>query len=504
MTELTKLTLKQAIKGLKNKDFKAVELNQAYINNAVEGRKYNAFITETFDLALASAKIADENIAKNCARELEGMPIAMKDLFCTKGVRTTAASKMLENFVPGYESTVSQKLWDQGATMLGKANMDEFAMGSTNTTSYFGSVINNHKKLLRQTTAAPHCGEPQFSDENLVPGGSSGGSAVAVSANLAIASTGSDTGGSIRQPASFTGIVGIKPTYGRCSRYGMVAFASSLDQAGIFTKDVADAALLTKIICGYDKKDSTSTNRPVPDFDALLKSDVKGKRIGIPKEYRSDDLPEEIKKLWDRGAKLLQDNGAQIIDISLPHTKYAAAVYYIIAPAEASSNLARYDGVRYGHRTAIENLSLEQMYEKTRSEGFGSEVKTRIMTGTYVLSAGYYDAYYKKAQQVRRLILEDFKNVFANDNPNKVDAILAPVAPSAAFPLDKSKIASDPIAIYLNDVFTIPSSLAGLPAMSVPFGFDKDGLPLGLQIIGNHFDEQTILDVALSLELSGK
>ncbi|MFT5703876.1 MAG: aspartyl-tRNA(Asn)/glutamyl-tRNA(Gln) amidotransferase subunit A, partial [Rickettsiales bacterium] len=309
MTDLTKLTLKQAISGLKNKDFKAIELNQAYIDNAVKNRGLGAFITETFDLALDAAKIADQNIAKNEARVLEGIPLAIKDLFCTKGIRTTSASKMLENFVPDYESTVTQKLWNEGATMIGKANMDEFAMGSTNTTSYFGPVINNHKK--------------HGSDENLVPGGSSGGSAVAVSANLAAAATGSDTGGSIRQPASFTGAVGIKPTYGRCSRYGMVAFASSLDQAGIFTKDVADAALLTKIICGYDKKDSTSTNRPVPDFDALLKSDVKGKRIGIPKEYRSDDLPEEIKKLWDRGAKLLQDNGAQIIDISLPHTKYA-------------------------------------------------------------------------------------------------------------------------------------------------------------------------------------
>ncbi|MFT7086916.1 MAG: aspartyl-tRNA(Asn)/glutamyl-tRNA(Gln) amidotransferase subunit A [Rickettsiales bacterium] len=481
MTDLTKLTLKQAISGLKNKDFKAIELNQAYIDNAVKNRGLGAFITETFDLALDAAKIADQNIAKNEARVLEGIPLAIKDLFCTKGIRTTSASKMLENFVPDYESTVTQKLWNEGATMIGKANMDEFAMGSTNTTSYFGPVINNHKK--------------HGSDENLVPGGSSGGSAVAVSANLAAAATGSDTGGSIRQPASFTGAVGIKPTYGRCSRYGMVAFASSLDQAGIFTKDVADAALLTKIISGYDDKDSTSINQAIPDFDALLKSDVRGKRIGIPKEYRADNLPEEIKNLWDIGAKLLKENGAEIIDISLPHTKYAAAVYYIIAPAEASSNLSRFDGVRYGHRTAEQNLSLEQMYEKTRNEGFGDEVKTRIMTGTYVLSAGYYDAYYKKAGQVRRLILEDFKNAF-----RQVDAILTPVAPSAAFALDKSKIDSDPIAMYLNDVFTIPASLAGLPAMSIPFGINKDGLPLGLQIIGDHFDEQTILDVALRLE----
>ncbi|MFT6332333.1 MAG: aspartyl-tRNA(Asn)/glutamyl-tRNA(Gln) amidotransferase subunit A [Lentimonas sp.] len=487
MTDLTKLTLNQAIKGLKNKDFKAIELNHAYVDNATKGRKYNAFITETFDLALNQAKIADENIAKNQARELEGMPLAIKDLFCTKDVRTTAASKMLENFVPQYESTVTQKLWNEGATMVGKVNMDEFAMGSTNATSYFGPVINNVKK--------------NNSDEDLVPGGSSGGSAVAVSANLAIASTGSDTGGSIRQPASFTGIVGIKPTYGRCSRYGMVAFASSLDQAGIFTKDVADAATLTKIICGYDNKDSTSINRAVPNFDALLRSDVRGKRIGIPREYNMDGMPAEIAELWNQGKKTLKENGAEIVDISLPNTKYAAAVYYIIAPAEASSNLSRYDGVKYGHRTSEENLSLDQMYEKTRKEGFGDEVKTRIMTGTYVLSAGYYDAYYKKALQVRNLILQDFKNAF-----QKVDAILAPVAPSAAFSLkdaqEKSK--NDPISIYLNDVFTIPSSLAGLPAMSVPFGFDKDGLPLGLQIIGNHFDEQAILDIALNLELSVK
>ncbi len=481
MTDLTKLTLKQAIKGLKNKEFKAIELNKAYIDNATKNRHYNAFITETFDSALASAQIADENIASNSARELEGIPLAIKDLFCTKGVKTTSASKILENFVPEYESTVTKKLWNAGATMIGKANMDEFAMGSANTSSYFGPVINNHKK--------------KNSDEDLVPGGSSGGSAVAVSANLAVAATGSDTGGSIRQPASFTGIVGIKPTYGRCSRYGMVAYASSLDQAGIFAKDVADSALLLKIISGYDDKDSTSAKQAVPDFDALLKSDIKGKRIGIPKEYRSEKMPAEIQELWDKGAKLLQENGAEIIEISLPHTKYAPAVYYIIAPAECSSNLSRYDGVRYGYRTPTQNLSLEEMYEKTRNEGFGEEVKTRILTGTYVLSAGYYDAYYKKAQSVRSLILQDFKNAFT-----KVDSILAPVAPSAAFSLNDAKSNKDPIAMYLNDIFTIPASLAGMPAISVPAGFDKDGLPLGLQIIGNHFDEQTILNIALNLE----
>ncbi len=480
MKELTKLTLKQTILGLKNKEFKAVELNQAYIDNAIASRNYNAFITETFDLALAGAKIADENIAKNSARELEGIPLAIKDLFCTKNIRTTAASKILENFVPQYESTVTKKLWDAGATMVGKTNMDEFAMGSANINSHFGAVINNQKK--------------KNSDENLVPGGSSGGSAVAVSANLAVAATGSDTGGSIRQPASFTGIVGIKPTYGRCSRYGMVAYASSLDQAGIFAKDVADAAMLLKIISGYDDKDSTSINQAVPNFDALIKADIKGKKIGIPREYRSDKMPTEIQELWDRGSKLLQENGAEITDIFLPHTKYAPAVYYIIAPAECSSNLARYDGVRYGYRTAEQNLSLEEMYEKTRNEGFGEEVKTRIMTGTYVLSAGYYEAYYKKAQQVRNLILQDFKNAF-----QKVDAILTPVAPSAAFSINSAKT-QDAVTMYLNDIFTIPASLAGMPAISVPSGFDKDGLPLGLQIIGNHFNEQTIFDIALSLE----
>ncbi len=480
MTNLTKLTLKQTIAGLKNKDFKAVELNQAYIDNAIAGRNYNAFITETFDLALAQAKVADENIAKGVVRELEGIPLAIKDLFCTKNIRTTSASKMLENFVPAYESTVTTKLWEAGATMIGKANMDEFAMGSATTSSYFGATINNHKR--------------NDSDENLVAGGSSGGSAVAVSAQLAMAATGSDTGGSIRQPASFTGIVGVKPTYGRCSRYGMIAYASSLDQAGMFAKNVEDAASFLKIISGYDAKDSTSINQAVPDFSAALQGDVKGKKIGIPKEYHSDQMPEEITKIWQQAARNLKEQGAEIIEISLPHTKYAPAAYYIIAPAECSSNLSRYDGVRYGHRTSEQDLSLEQMYEKTRAEGFGEEVKTRIMTGTYVLSAGYYDAYYKKAQQVRNLILQDFKNAFL-----KVDAILTPVAPSAAFSINQAKT-SDPVTMYLEDIFTIPASLAGMPAISVPAGVDKTNLPIGLQIIGNHFDEQTIFDVAFNLE----
>jgi aspartyl-tRNA(Asn)/glutamyl-tRNA(Gln) amidotransferase subunit A len=483
MKELTKLTLKQALLGLKNKEFSAVDLNQAYIDNATANRNYNAFITETFDLAISQAKKADKNIAKGEISQLEGIPIAIKDLFCTKNIRTTSASKMLENFIPAYESTVTQKLFSSGATMIGKTNMDEFAMGSANANSYFGPTINNHKK--------------NNNDEDLVPGGSSGGSAVAVSANLAAAATGSDTGGSIRQPASFTGIVGIKPTYGRCSRYGMVAFASSLDQAGIFSKDVADAALLLQIISGYDEKDSTSINKAVPDFLSLINGNIKGKKIGIPKEYNSDKMPTQIADLWKKGAKLLQENGAEIIDISLPHTKYAGAVYYIVAPAECSSNLARYDGVRYGHRTNIENLSLEEMYEKTRAEGFGSEAQRRILTGTYVLSAGYYDAYYKKAQMVRNLILQDFKNAFS-----KVDIILTPTAPSAAFSLSEAKNQKDPVSMYLNDIFTIPASLAGLPAMSVPAGFDKDGLPLGLQIIGNHFDEEGILNTALAIEKS--
>ncbi len=480
MKELTRLTLAQTILGLKNKEFKAVELNQSYIENAITGRHYNAFITETFDLALNQAKIADENIAKNSARELEGIPLAIKDLFCTKDIITTAASKMLENFIPQYESTVTKKLWESGATMIGKTNMDEFAMGSANINSHFGAVINSHKK--------------NNSDENLVPGGSSGGSAVAVSANLAVAATGSDTGGSIRQPASFTGIVGVKPTYGRCSRYGMVAYASSLDQAGLFAKDVIDAAILLKIISGYDDKDSTSINQPVPDFNALINRNIKGKKIGIPNEYSSEKMPYEIQELWNKGARLLQENGAEIIDISLPHTKYAPAVYYIIAPAECSSNLARYDGVRYGYRNGESNLSLEEMYEKTRNEGFGEEVKTRIMTGTYVLSAGYYEAYYKKAQKVRNLILQDFKNAF-----QKVDVILTPVTPSSAFSIAKAKT-QDAVSMYLNDIFTIPASLAGVPAISIPAGIDKDGLPLGLQIIGNHFDEQSIFDIASCLD----
>jgi aspartyl-tRNA(Asn)/glutamyl-tRNA(Gln) amidotransferase subunit A len=487
MTDLTKLSIRQTLDGFKARKFSSSEVTQAYIKNIEQNRNLNAFITESFDVALAQAKISDANITSGNLRDLEGIPLGIKDLFCTKNIRTTSASKMLENFVPTYESTVSQKLLDAGCVTLGKLNMDEFAMGSATTNSYFGPVINPYKK--------------KSSDENLVPGGSSGGSSAAVAANLCLGATGSDTGGSIRQPASFTNTVGIKPTYGRCSRYGMIAFASSLDQAGIFAKDVYDAALLQRVISGFDLKDSTSVNIAVPQFEALLNSDIRGKKIGIPKEYVVDGTSEEITQLWTRGREMLKKRGAEIIEISLPHTEYAAAVYYVLASAECSSNLARFDGVRYGFRAAEANLSLEEMYEKTRAQGFGAEVQRRILTGTYVLSAGYFDAYYKKAQRVRNLILQDFLNAF-----KKVDAILTPTTPSAAFSIDESKKIgeSDPVKMYLNDIFTIPVNLAGLPGISVPAGFDKDGLPLGLQIISKHFDEQTMLNVALALEEDSK
>lgn len=485
MSDITKLKISEIINGYKSKKFSSTELTSAYIKNIEKNKHLNAFITETFDGALQQAKKADENIAKGEIKDLEGIPLAIKDLFCTKNIRTTCASKMLADFVPTYESTVTQNLLDAGAISLGKTNMDEFAMGSANVTSYFGPVINPYKK--------------KNSDENLVPGGSSGGSAAAVAADLCVAATGSDTGGSIRQPASFTNIVGVKPTYGRSSRYGMIAFASSLDQAGIFAKNVEDAAILQRIISGFDKKDSTSANIAVPNFEALLNSDIKGKKIGIPREYRVDGMDSEIENLWNKGKEILQKRGAQIIDISLPHTKYAPAIYYIIAPAECSSNLARFDGVRYGFRAEEKDLSLEQMYEKTRAQGFGEEVKRRILIGTYVLSSGYFDAYYKKAQKVRSLVLQDFKEAF-----KKVDAILTPTTPNSAFPIDQSKRTNhdDPVKMYLNDAFTVPANLAGVPAISVPAGFDKDGLPLGLQIITNHFEEQTMFDIALAIEES--
>ena len=480
--ELTKLSIQDSLDGLKNKKFSASELTKAYIKNIEDHRHLNCFITETFEHALNQAKIADSNIAKNHMRDLEGIPLAIKDLFCTKNIRTTCASKMLENFIPPYESTVSQKLLDAGASCLGKTNMDEFAMGSANANSYFGKVINIYKK--------------NNSPEDLVAGGSSGGSACAVAANLCAGSTGSDTGGSIRQPAAFTNIVGVKPTYGRSSRYGMIAFASSLDQAGVFGKNVYDCALLQRIISGYDNKDATSVNIAVPQFEKLLNSNIKGLKIGIPKEYRIEQMPSEIEELWQNGIKILKNRGAEIVDISLPHTEYAAAVYYVLAPAECSSNLARFDGVRYGFRTSQQNISIQELYQKSRAEGFGKEVKKRIMIGTYVLSAGYYDAYYKKAQKVRRLIYNDFAEAF-----KKVDAILTPSTPNAAFGFDEMK-SFDAIRIYLNDVFTVPANLAGLPAISVPAGFDKTNLPLGLQIISKHFDEQTLFNVAKAIEES--
>lgn len=482
MSDITKLSIKETLEKLKAKDFSAVELTSAYIKNIEANRRLNAFITDSFDVALTQAKASDENIAKGVFRDLEGIPMGIKDLFCTKDIRTTSASKMLADFVPTYESTVTQKLLDAGTTTLGKLNMDEFAMGSSNATSFFGPVINPYKA--------------KNSDEDLVPGGSSGGSAAAVAANLCAAATGSDTGGSIRQPASFTNTVGIKPTYGRCSRYGMIAFSSSLDQAGIFAKNVYDAALLQRIISGFDAKDSTSKNIIVPQFEKLLNSNIKGKKIGIAKEYRADGMPAEIDKLWNDAAQTLKERGAEIIEISLPHTKFAPAVYYVLASAECSSNLARFDGVRYGYRTKDDGLSLNEMYAKTRAEGFGNEVKKRILVGTYVLSSGYYDAYYKKALRVRNLIAQDFKDAFT-----KVDAILTPAVPNAAFPLSQTK-SLDPIKMYLNDVFTIPANLAGLPAMSVPGNFDANGLPLGLQIISNVFDEQGMLNIALAIEES--
>lgn len=479
-TELTKLTIKQSLEGLRAKKFSAVELTNSYIKNIEKNRNLNCFITETFEHAINQAKEADKNIQLGKIRDLEGIPLAIKDLFCTKNIRTTCASKMLENFIPTYESTVTQNLLNAGSIFLGKTNMDEFAMGSANANSYFGRVINKYKK--------------NNSDEDLVAGGSSGGSACALSANLCAGSTGSDTGGSIRQPASFTNVVGIKPTYGRSSRYGMIAFASSLDQAGIFAKDVYDCALMQKIISGFDPKDATSINQAVPQFEKLLNSNIKGMKIGIPKEYRIENMPNEIEKIWQNGIKILKDHGAEIIDISLPHTQYAAAVYYVIAPAECSSNLARFDGVRYGYRNTDENLSIHELYKKSRAEGFGNEVKKRIMIGTYVLSAGYYDAYYVKAQKVRRLICNDFTEAF-----KKVDAILTPSTPNSAFGFDEMK-KFDAVKIYLNDVFTVPSNLAGLPAISVPAGFDNLNLPLGLQIIGKHFDEQTVFNVAKAIE----
>ncbi len=439
--------------------------------------RLNAFITTTPELALEQAKAADAMIAAGKAGPLTGIPLAIKDLFCTEGVRTTAASKILEPFIPPYESTVTAQLKAAGAVCLGKANLDEFAMGSSNITSGYGPVENPWKRY--------------GSDAKLVPGGSSGGSAAAVAARMALGATGTDTGGSIRQPASFTGLAGIKPTYGRCSRYGIIAFASSLDQAGPMARTVEDCAIMLGAMSGFDARDSTSAERLVPDFRAATARSVKGLRIGIPAEYRVDGMSAEIAALWEKGVAWLREQGAEIVDISLPHTKYGLPVYYIVAPAEASSNLARYDGVRFGKR--VDGEDLIDMYERTRAAGFGAEVKRRIMIGTYVLSHGYYDAYYLKAQKIRALMLRDFTLAF-----DKVDAILTPTAPSAAFGIGEKM--DDPVTMYLNDVFTVPASLAGVPAMSVPAGLSAEGLPLGLQVIGKHFDEETVLTVSAAIE----
>jgi aspartyl-tRNA(Asn)/glutamyl-tRNA(Gln) amidotransferase subunit A len=482
MSELTKLTLAAARDGLRSKSFTAVELAQAHLAAMEKARDLNAFVTETAELALERAKLSDAKLAKGEAGAMEGLPIGMKDLFCTEGVRTTACSRILENFVPPYESTVSANLKKAGAVVLGKTALDEFAMGSSNMTSAFGPVINPWKR--RSDPSA---------NTRLVPGGSSGGSAAAVAARLVLAATGTDTGGSIRQPASFCGLVGVKPTYGRSSRWGIVAFASSLDQAGPMARTVRDAAIMLGSMVGYDAKDSTSAPVAVPNFEAALTGDIRGLKVGIPKEYRPDGLSAEISKLWEDGIGMLKAAGATPVEISLPHTKYALPTYYIVAPAECSSNLARYDGVRYGLR--VEGKTLDEMYAKTRAAGFGTEVRRRILIGTYVLSAGYYDAYYTKAQKVRRLIADDFAKAFET-----VDVILTPTAPSAAFGLGETD--DNPVTMWLNDVFTIPSSLAGLPALSVPTGLSGDGLPLGLQLIGRPFDEETMLKVADVLERS--
>jgi aspartyl-tRNA(Asn)/glutamyl-tRNA(Gln) amidotransferase subunit A len=478
MKALNRLTIAEAGRGLAARKFSAVELVEAHLTAIAGAQNLNAFVTETPDLALERARAADAVLAKGEAGPLTGIPIGVKDLFCTEGVRTTASSKILGNFVPPYESTISGKLKDAGAVMVGKTSLDEFAMGSSNMTSAFGPVINPWKR-----TSDPAA--------QLVPGGSSGGSAAAVAARLVMGATGTDTGGSIRQPASFCGIVGVKPTYGRCSRWGVVAFASSLDQAGPMTRTVEDAAIMLGAMVGFDPKDSTSANLPVPDFRAALTGDIRGLKIGIPKEYRPSGLAPEIEALWDAGIAMLKDAGAEPVAISLPHTQYALATYYIVAPAECSSNLARYDGVRYGLR--VDAKTLDELYSRSRAAGFGQEVKRRILIGTYVLSAGYYDAYYAKGQKVRTLIAEDFRKAFET-----VDVILTPTAPSAAFGLGEGS--EDPVTMWLNDVFTVPASLAGLPGLSLPAGLSADGLPLGLQLIGRPFDEETLLKVAGVLE----
>lgn len=476
---LTDLTLGAALAGLARKEFSAVELTQAHVE-AIEALnpRLNAFITVTAEQALEQARAADEQRAAGEAGPLAGAPLAIKDLFCTEGVRTTAASRILESFVPPYESTVTAQLKRDGAVFLGKTNLDEFAMGSSNITSAFGPVENPWKRAGDEAV--------------LVPGGSSGGSAAAVAARLALGATGTDTGGSIRQPASFCGITGIKPTYGRCSRWGTVAFASSLDQAGPMARTVEDCAILLRSMAGFDPKDSTSVDRAVPDYRAAIGRSVKGMRVGIPAEYRVANMPAEIEALWQQGIAYLRDAGCELVDVSLPHTKYGLATYYIVAPAECSSNLARYDGVRFGRRVS-DGGSLDALYEQSRAAGFGDEVKRRILIGTYVLSAGYYDAYYLRAQKVRSLILRDFTEAFGT-----VDALLTPTAPSAAFAQGEKM--DDPVTMYLNDVFTVPASMAGIPGMSVPAGLDAKGLPLGLQLLGRPFDEETLFALGAALE----
>jgi aspartyl-tRNA(Asn)/glutamyl-tRNA(Gln) amidotransferase subunit A len=480
MADPTDFTLAEARDALRAKQISSVELTKAFVATVEAARPLNAFVTETPDRAIEMAEASDARIAKGEGGALEGLPLAIKDLFCTKGVRTTAGSNILSDFVPPYESTVTQNLWDAGAVMLGKTNMDEFAMGSSTENSHFGPAFNPWRS--------------RGSNANLVPGGSSGGSAAAVSGNLCLAATGTDTGGSIRQPAAVTGIVGLKPTYGRCSRYGIVAFASSLDQAGPMTRTVRDAAMLLRVMASADPKDSTSVDAPAPDYEAGLDSGVKGLRVGIPGEYRVDGASPEVDALWAQGIEWLKRQGAEIVDVSLPHTKYALPTYYIVAPAEASSNLARYDGVRFGRR-AKDARDITDLYEKSRAEGFGREVQRRVLIGTYVLSSGYYDAYYLRAQKLRTLIARDFTEAY-----KKCDVLLTPATPGPAFAVGEKT--ADPVAMYLNDVFTVTVSLAGLPAIAVPAGLTADGLPLGLQIIGKAFDETTVLRAGRAIEVA--
>jgi aspartyl-tRNA(Asn)/glutamyl-tRNA(Gln) amidotransferase subunit A len=479
MTDLTSLTLAQAREALRKKEFSATELAEAHLAAVEQARALNAFVVETPERARAMARASDARLAKGEGGPLEGLPLAIKDLFCTEGVRTTACSHILDNFVPPYESTVTAKLWRAGAVLIGKTNADEFAMGSSNETSYYGPVVSPWRRRGAQT--------------KLVPGGSSGGSAAAVAARVCVGAIGTDTGGSIRQPAAFCGVVGLKPTYGRCSRWGIVAFASSLDQAGPFGRTIGDCAILLRAMAGHDPKDTTSADVTVPDYEAAIGRSVKGMRIGIPKEYRVPGMPAEIEALWQKGADWLKEAGAELVEISLPMTKYALPAYYIVAPAEASSNLARYDGVRYGLR--VPGRDIIEMYEHTRAAGFGKEVRRRIMIGTHVLSAGYYDAYYLRAQKVRTLIKRDFETCFATG----IEAILTPTTPSAAFAIGERGRA-DPIEMYLNDVFTVTVNMAGLPAISVPAGLDSQGLPLGLQLIGRPFAEETLFTLGAIVE----